>query len=287
MQLLLPPANATFDASAGTITFATTIPATIAHISLVFNITQKAMYFLPGSLGATYASPVLTLPGAMTAAHADTDELQIIYDDGNAILKEGGSVSVSNFPTDFAKDGTDISSPSAMPAGGVGLRGWISAIFTALKGIISVGGITDTISATPTLTASSAYASGNCGGGLLTFANAARVSSGLVGKVVVASKSARTEMMDLVLLDANPTSTTVTDKSAVALAVADSTKVIGTINLLNWTNTGTTANCTVSGVGLPFKIPSGTTLYGILVMRGAPTFTSTSDLTISIGVHQD
>ena len=287
MQLLLPPANATFDASAGTITFATTIPATISHISAIFNITRKELYFLPGSLGGTYASPTLTLPSAMTAAHADTDELQIIYDDGNAILKEGGDVSVSNLPTDFAKDGTDISSPSAMPAGGVGLRGWISAIFTALKGIISVGGITDTISATPTLTASSAYASGNTGGGLLTFANAARVSSGQVIKVVVASKSAQTSSMDLVLLDANPTSTTVTDKSAVALAVADSAKVVGTVNLLNWTNTGTTSNCTVSGAGLTFKIPTGTTLYGILIMRGTPTFTSTSDITINLGVIQD
>jgi len=37
-----------------------------------------------------------------------------------------------------AKDGTDISAPFAMPAGGSGLRGWLSAIWTKLNGSLVV-----------------------------------------------------------------------------------------------------------------------------------------------------
>lgn len=44
-------------------------------------------------------------------------------------------------PTGAALDGTDITSPSpAMPAGGLGLRGWLSAIWTKLNGTMTVTG---------------------------------------------------------------------------------------------------------------------------------------------------
>lgn len=36
--------------------------------------------------------------------------------------------------------GTDITSPSAMPAGGAGIRGWLSAIWTKINGSIGVTG---------------------------------------------------------------------------------------------------------------------------------------------------
>lgn len=38
----------------------------------------------------------------------------------------------------LARDGTDITTPTAMPAGGVGIRGWLSSIWTKLNGILSV-----------------------------------------------------------------------------------------------------------------------------------------------------
>lgn len=43
-------------------------------------------------------------------------------------------------PTGAAQDGTDITSPTAMPAGGSGIRGWLSAIWTKLNGSIAVTG---------------------------------------------------------------------------------------------------------------------------------------------------
>lgn len=55
-----------------------------------------------------------------------------------------GEVSVSNMipavETGLAKDGTDITEPTAMPAGGVGIRGWLSAIWTKLNGTLGISG---------------------------------------------------------------------------------------------------------------------------------------------------
>lgn len=50
------------------------------------------------------------------------------------------SVASLPLPSGAAQDGSDISSPTAMPAGGVGIRGWLSAIFTKLNGSLAVTG---------------------------------------------------------------------------------------------------------------------------------------------------
>ncbi len=84
MKQLLTPANATFNFTAKTITFATEIPSTISHILHVTNVTRGVIYFQPqaGALfTGTYASPVLTL-ACSTTGHADADKLEIFYDDG-------------------------------------------------------------------------------------------------------------------------------------------------------------------------------------------------------------
>lgn len=50
------------------------------------------------------------------------------------------SLSSAPLPTGAAQDGTDISTPTAMPAGGAGIRGWLSAIWTKLNGTLGVTG---------------------------------------------------------------------------------------------------------------------------------------------------
>jgi hypothetical protein len=87
--------------------------------------------------------------------HVDDNSSTLSIDDGGgSITVDGtfwqatqpisGTVTVANPTTNpetgLAKDGTDISSPTAMPTGGVGLRGWISAIWTKLNGTIAVSG---------------------------------------------------------------------------------------------------------------------------------------------------
>lgn len=104
MRRVLPPAHATFSASGQTITFATTVPASLSHILRVVNLTRSVVYFNPtgesglGEAGtASYNSPVLTIK-INTQKHADTDELFIEYDDGlgHSTTTLTGPVTVSN-----------------------------------------------------------------------------------------------------------------------------------------------------------------------------------------------
>lgn len=84
MKYPVPAANLSFNASAGTITFSTTIPTGIENIMHVANVTRGVIYYQPqaGSpFSGTYSSPTLTL-NASTAGHSNTDKLFVIVDDG-------------------------------------------------------------------------------------------------------------------------------------------------------------------------------------------------------------
>jgi hypothetical protein len=143
--------------------------------------------------------------------------------------------------------------------------------------------------ATPTITSGSAYATGNVVGGLLTFTAVsdpnAPATGGRVEEVTIYSKSSQTAEIDLVWCGANnPTNTTLTDKAAVNLAVADFNKCRVVAQLTNWQNMGTPSHATSGQIASPFLLSTGTTGYGFLVTRGAPTFSSTSDLQVTLRI---
>lgn len=144
-----------------------------------------------------------------------------------------------------------------------------------------------------TVTASSAYTSGNAIGGLMTIAGAARVSGslgaagtgGILSAMVMNSKSLQTTQVDVVFFDANPTGSTCTDKTAFSLATADFDKVVGYLTI-----PGTAANGagwvagTVGSLGIPtyypitYDLASATSIYACAVTRGTPTWTATTDV---------
>lgn len=120
MKQLLLPANATFSASGKTITFASTIPASVSHILHVTNVTRGVLYFQPQAGSAytgTYTGSVLTL-ACSTTGHADTDKLEIFYDDGTAATTSAQLATLtSHFPPALGTQ-TAGNSLSITPASG-------------------------------------------------------------------------------------------------------------------------------------------------------------------------
>jgi len=148
--------------------------------------------------------------------------------------------------------------------------------------------VTASVQVTPTV-AAAAYAAGNEVGGLLTFANAFRsASSGIIQSVVITCKSIQTAIgMKLYLFKANPSNTTWTDKTTPAINAADITNLIGVYSLANGdSGLGTVTVWNLPGIGQGV-VGSTTSLYGVLVTTGAPTFASTSDITVTVSVLQD
>ena len=146
-----------------------------------------------------------------------------------------------------------------------------------------------TVSASPTCD-TSAYAAGDLIGGKLSFASASRFSggSGRIGNVLLVDQAKQQIEADPILFGADPTGTTFTDQAAFDIADADMDKIVAVVNLAFYTafNDNAIAQYTPPA-GIPFKLTSGTTLYGAIVTRGAPTYAASTDLKAILTITQD
>ncbi len=127
-----------------------------------------------------------------------------------------------------------------------------------------------------------AYAVGASIGGLLVFPYIASVSGG----AAIVQGASVTFVSGVIPTMASPTASTITDRTAVAIAAADLAKVIGVLHLTDTTLLGASAPSVVQATTavMPFDLPTGTSLYAALIARSGVTLGSTTDVTISLNV---
>jgi len=143
------------------------------------------------------------------------------------------------------------------------------------------------LSATPTIS-TTAYAAKDAVGGLMTFSNAVRASGGVgrIEAVQIADKDAELAPLDLVLFDRSitaPTDNATFDPTDTEIGYCVAVVPIGGGHYADF-NVNAVAH--VGPIGVEF-VANGTDLFGVLVSRGTPTYTSTSDLTVTLTVIQD
>lgn len=157
---------------------------------------------------------------------------------------------------------------------------------------------------TPVISNGVAYASGDCLGPLQTVSNAVLYSGGsgvLTGITVLDKTQAQRPPMDLVFFDR--TVTTAADNAAFTCSDADMVFCLGVIplttGLYNTAFPGTplnsiltvpnpTVTAAVNAAGM-LRFPlvlNGTDLFVQAIIRGTQTFTSTSDIVISLTIEQ-
>lgn len=143
------------------------------------------------------------------------------------------------------------------------------------------------LTVTPTITASLAYAAGNTIGPLMSFTSASRASGGalMIQAVNLVDADKQNAAIDLVLFNSAPTSTT--DKTAFNPSKADLQKCVGVVPLGTYASFSATSVCSVNNVGLEMLLSGTSTLTGQLVCRGTPTYTTTSSLVVTLTVVQD
>jgi hypothetical protein len=157
-------------------------------------------------------------------------------------------------------------------------------------GLVTAGGFTNTIQVTPTVQVA-AYAAGQCVGALITIAAASRIAagSGLIQAVTTSFIAGVLPALDVIFFNASPSGSTTTDKTTFAVATADLAKIVGVAHLTDGTLLGATAPSFIQSEqqGMPFKLPSGTSLFASVVTRNAITLTTVADMTLSVSVLQD
>lgn len=134
------------------------------------------------------------------------------------------------------------------------------------------------------------YAPGDLLGGKLTLSNAMRVAagSGILQDIVVQDLSNQKAALDVVIFDADPSTTTFTNNAALDVSDADLVRIIGHVSILasDYISFADNAVATKSGLAMPVDVAAGRNLYACVVCRGTPTYTA-NELGIAFGFLQD
>lgn len=142
---------------------------------------------------------------------------------------------------------------------------------------------------TPVITAG-AYSANDVVGGLLTLTGIVEQAyrTGIIQTAILVDAAKQEAETDLFLFDSEPSS--IADNAAEAFTDADMNKCVGVITLSTYTTNANNSIAQNNNIGnLVQALNSGTdrTLYGYLVTRGTPTYGSTSDLKLRIGILLD
>lgn len=164
-------------------------------------------------------------------------------------------------------------------------------------GFNRVGGLTVIAEATPVIQAAT-YATGELIAPLIELVggNTEHWSvpwlphgTGIVLTVAITDLAKQSVPIDVVFFDTNPSNTTFTLNAAFDIDDADIINALPVVHVTDWTDFND------NSIGQPLSPPNlafdlrktGGTLYAALVARGAPTYASTTDLTLRVGVLQD
>lgn len=148
----------------------------------------------------------------------------------------------------------------------------------------------ESVTVTPVVSTAPAYTAGDAVGGLMTFTGALPLDGdGELSGVMITDLDKQGADLDLILFSSNPTGTTVTDNSALDVADADIGKIVGVVNITSDSLLNDNSVTYVNNQSVYLKDARTRTgiLYGVLVARGTPTYTSTSALTVTIYVKQN
>lgn len=149
-------------------------------------------------------------------------------------------------------------------------------------------------SVTPTVTSGSAYANGNCIGGLQTIqltppGSGIGVPNGdvILQEVTLTDASKQAAVINLFIFDQKPTNSTFTDKAACSIAAADYGKIVDIVAISTYVQDGgsTVSVAAVRQLGIPLNLGGGTSFYAVAMSNSAtPTYTSTAALSFKYSV---
>lgn len=182
---------------------------------------------------------------------------------------------------------------SADPATAAGVTALLTGIVLAAgeHHIGQVGGHTEVVTATPTITAGT-YSAGYLIGGLMTISNAVRVAAGkgTIQSIVMTDKAKQDMPIDVIFFQANLPNSTLTDHAAATVHDTDLLSCIGVVKILasDYSDFADNSVASKTSQGLPFAAAAGsTTIYAIAVARDAPVYASTSDLQFKFKIYPD
>jgi len=159
-----------------------------------------------------------------------------------------------------------------------------------------VGGFTTDYTFVPAID-TNAYVAGDALGIRVPMLSVLRsgVCTGLLQSLTVYDADGQKAAIDFLIFDSEPSSSTIVNNSAVAIAAADIAKLVGKVSILDTDYVdfaGGAAVATVANIGLVIKTALSTglgagTVWIVPMVQGTPTYTAATSLTITAGFLQD
>lgn len=164
---------------------------------------------------------------------------------------------------------------------------------TSLEGFNSGTRVGVISTVTPTISNGSVYASGDQIGTVMTFTGCAKLNGGTgrITAVTALDKDKQSASIELHLWSSVVPTVTSTDNGVADITDANQVTAfpgyLGCVILSSWQTWSGNALASVS-CGLDYKCASGATdITGVAIVRGTPTYTSTSGLIFGICTAQD
>lgn len=196
--------------------------------------------------------------------------------------KSGGTLGDAEIHAAWTTGSAAASEGAGLPAA-LGAGGGLKVDGSGVP--LPIGNLSTSIAVTPALD-TAAYATGDSlHTAVMEFANAARVSggSGIIEKLVIVDAAVQSAAGELWLFSA--TVTPAAANAAHSISDADAALCIGVIPFGPYYASALNSVSVAKGLNLAFKV-AGTSLFGILVTRGTPTYAAGS-LTVSLLISQD
>lgn len=149
--------------------------------------------------------------------------------------------------------------------------------------------ITKVVNITPTISASPAYTSGDQLGGIMTLTDVIRqdsntsIGTSMIASINILDKGLQSAAIDIWFFNQSPTVTS-TDNAAFSLSDANLVaQCIGAVSIgTSYSTSALNSVSTNSNLNIPVQVVSTATaptnIYAIAIVRGTPTYTSTTDL---------
>lgn len=255
----------------------------------VFFGTSNGLFVFPIPAGVqmrvrttTYTSGTITGAAALTAMPVAPYDINNTHSNQNIVGTVASTAADSGNPV---KTGSKYN--ATLPTFTDGNRADTQSDINGFTRV--AGAVTKQITAIPTVSTSPAYSAGDLIGGKISLANASRAATlgGTITSVVLSDKAKQSAATDVVFFTADPSNTTFTDNAALAVNAADLINIVGVVPITSWSSFSANSVGYANGVGLGFTLAAGTTLYAALVSRGTPTYASTSDIQLTVGIVPD
>lgn len=129
---------------------------------------------------------------------------------------------------------------------------------------------------TPTVTAATTdYTAGDCVGGLQTITNAFSTIGGTIKRIVAVDEGAEAQDLDVIIFNANPSTSTIADNAAPTIADADLLKIVAVVPIREHFSLGS-KGASMASTDIPLN-SGATSFYALAIARGSAYYYNATD----------